>query len=162
VTSLVSAFIARRWRVPQTDFRVDVETLAGGLESTVARARVSQHGYSPAAVARRRCPHTCDDPLAKLPIPLTAWPREHVVRLCFMTTPDVGKLATPALERHAFNVPAMNFARPIRDLWLEGPGTAKDGGNVRGTAQRAGEKGIGSRTCCGPFEQRPHFLPSCG
>jgi aminoglycoside phosphotransferase len=41
MTSIVAAFIARRWCVPSDTFRVDVRPMRGGLESTVARARIS-------------------------------------------------------------------------------------------------------------------------
>lgn len=41
MVSRVEAFIARRWCAPPGGFRVDVQPLHGGLESAVARARVS-------------------------------------------------------------------------------------------------------------------------
>lgn len=39
--SRVAAFIARRWSVPETKVRVDLQPLQGGLESSVTLARVS-------------------------------------------------------------------------------------------------------------------------
>lgn len=40
MTSRVTSFISRRWRVPDTLLRVEVEPLRGGLESAVALARI--------------------------------------------------------------------------------------------------------------------------
>jgi hypothetical protein len=42
MTSQVAAFISRLWSVPQTEIRVEVELLRGGLESRVGRARISR------------------------------------------------------------------------------------------------------------------------
>jgi hypothetical protein len=44
MVSQVAAFVARRWRIPAERLRVEVQPLGGGLESTVARARISQSG----------------------------------------------------------------------------------------------------------------------
>jgi hypothetical protein len=41
MTSRVTTFIARRWPVPGPGFEVSLQPLQGGLESTVARARIS-------------------------------------------------------------------------------------------------------------------------
>lgn len=47
MVSQVTAFISRRWRVPTELLRVDVQALHGGLESAVARARISKpEGHS--------------------------------------------------------------------------------------------------------------------
>ena len=40
--SRVAAFIAQRWCVPEASIHVDVQPLDGGLESAVARARITQ------------------------------------------------------------------------------------------------------------------------
>ena len=42
MTQQVTAFIARRWGVPEASFSVDLDRLHGGLESTIARATVSR------------------------------------------------------------------------------------------------------------------------
>lgn len=42
MVSQVTAFISRRWHVPRELLRVDVQALHGGLESAVARARISR------------------------------------------------------------------------------------------------------------------------
>jgi Phosphotransferase enzyme family len=42
MTGRVAAFISKRWSVPRACFRVEMHSLRGGLESTVARARISQ------------------------------------------------------------------------------------------------------------------------
>jgi hypothetical protein len=44
VTSLVTAFIARRWSIPESRLQVELQPLHGGLESAVARARISVGG----------------------------------------------------------------------------------------------------------------------
>jgi hypothetical protein len=44
MVSQVTAFVSRRWRVPPERLRVDVQALPGGLESAVARARISHPG----------------------------------------------------------------------------------------------------------------------
>lgn len=41
MTSLVTAFLARRWYVPESSLDVQLQPLDGGLESMVARARVA-------------------------------------------------------------------------------------------------------------------------
>jgi aminoglycoside phosphotransferase (APT) family kinase protein len=41
MTAAITAFIARRWSVPESRLNVDVQPLQGGLESAVARARIS-------------------------------------------------------------------------------------------------------------------------
>jgi aminoglycoside phosphotransferase (APT) family kinase protein len=42
MVSRVTAFVSRQWRVPTELLRVEVQPLHGGLESAVARARISQ------------------------------------------------------------------------------------------------------------------------
>jgi hypothetical protein len=42
MVSNVTAFVSRRWRVPTELLRVELQPLHGGLESAVARARISQ------------------------------------------------------------------------------------------------------------------------
>jgi hypothetical protein len=44
MTSTIAAFIARRWSVPECAFRLEIEPLHGGLESTVSLARISEQG----------------------------------------------------------------------------------------------------------------------
>jgi aminoglycoside phosphotransferase (APT) family kinase protein len=39
--SIVTSFLSRRWRTPERTFRLTLEPIHGGLESTVARARIS-------------------------------------------------------------------------------------------------------------------------
>jgi aminoglycoside phosphotransferase (APT) family kinase protein len=41
MTSQLTGFIARRWRVPESSLDVEVQSLHGGLESVVARARIA-------------------------------------------------------------------------------------------------------------------------
>ena len=41
MTSLVTAFIARRWSIPESRLQVELQPLHGGLVSAVARARIS-------------------------------------------------------------------------------------------------------------------------
>ena len=45
--SQVAAFISRRWSVPESGLDVEVQPLAGGLESAVARARVITEAHHP-------------------------------------------------------------------------------------------------------------------
>lgn len=55
----VAGFISRRWSVPQSALRVDVQLLGGGLESIVARARVSRpagHGSIPPRFVIKQLP----------------------------------------------------------------------------------------------------------
>ena len=40
----IEAFVARRWSVPKRSLRIDLEPLAGGLESVVAKATVTAEG----------------------------------------------------------------------------------------------------------------------
>ena len=42
MVSEITAFIARRWCVPHDAFQVEVQPISGGLESAVARARISR------------------------------------------------------------------------------------------------------------------------
>jgi aminoglycoside phosphotransferase (APT) family kinase protein len=42
MTSLVTAFLARRWCVPESSLHLEVQPLKGGLESVVSRARVDK------------------------------------------------------------------------------------------------------------------------
>jgi hypothetical protein len=44
VTPALTAFIARRWSIPESRVAVDVQLLQGGLESAVARARITARG----------------------------------------------------------------------------------------------------------------------
>ena len=44
MTSRLSTFIARRWSIPESRLEVALQPLHGGLESTVARARITTHG----------------------------------------------------------------------------------------------------------------------
>ncbi len=41
MTSQLTAFLARRWCVPESSLGVEVQPLYGGLESAVARARIT-------------------------------------------------------------------------------------------------------------------------
>jgi hypothetical protein len=41
MNSIVSGFISRHWSVSEAAFSVDVQPLHGGLEASVARARIS-------------------------------------------------------------------------------------------------------------------------
>lgn len=58
--SQVADFISRRWCVPADLCRVEVQLLHGGLESTVARARISRpegHDRIPSQFVIKRLPH---------------------------------------------------------------------------------------------------------
>jgi hypothetical protein len=44
MTSVLTAFIARHWSVPESHLELEVQPLHGGLESAVARARISTDG----------------------------------------------------------------------------------------------------------------------
>jgi hypothetical protein len=44
MTSQLTAFLSRRWCVPESSLDVEMQSLHGGLESTVVRARITVHG----------------------------------------------------------------------------------------------------------------------
>jgi hypothetical protein len=55
----VAAFVSRRWGVPTSSFRVDLQPLRGGLESSVARARIvagARHEWIPARMVIKQLP----------------------------------------------------------------------------------------------------------
>ena len=97
------------------------------------------HGTATGMVSRGSV-QAAEHARAELRVGLATWPGETVVNLRFVAVPQVSKVALQLLERHPFDVAAVNLPRPLRGCHFKSPGATELARDFAGAFERAGEE----------------------